>query len=207
MSLPVRIFRNIAARSRLLLKAVSTLIVRTNVRRWREVAKNPHPHWDGRNQIIAGLIPAGASVIDLGCGPQTLRRHLHPSCKYQPCDVIQSTSDVIFCDFNSGIYPRVSGSYDYIVCSGVFEYIRNPTEFLKKNSLLGTVMILSYNPLYQFPNDSKIRRLNCDWINHLTKAEVEALFDRAGLVWTILNTGKDGETIYSLRVRYPDKSK
>jgi hypothetical protein len=202
LSIPRRIARNIRDRLRLLLKAASTLVVRTNVRRWREVAKNPHPNWDGRNETIARLIPAGSSVIDLGCGPQTLRRHLDPSCKYQPCDVIQSTPDVIFCDFNSGIYPDAKESYDYVVCSGVFEYIRNPSEFLKKNSLLGKVMILSYNPLHHVLGDSKIRRLNLDWINHFTKPEVEALFDEVGLAWEILNVAaNDGENIYSLRVR------
>jgi hypothetical protein len=204
ISMPKRMarkIRRILDQPRLLLKAASTLIVRTNVRRWREVAKNPRPHWDGRNEIIARLIPAGSSVIDLGCGPQTLRRHLDPSCKYQPCDVIQSTPDVIFCDFNSGIYPKVTQSYDYVICSGVFEYIRNPAEFLKKNSMLGKVMILSYNPLHQFPGDSKIRRLNCDWINHFTKPEVEALFDEVGLNWRVLNVDKIGETVYSLCVR------
>ncbi len=189
--------------SRLLFKAASTVMVKTNVRRWREVSKNPRPHWDGRNEIIAKLIPAGASVLDLGCGPQTLRRHLDPRCKYQPCDVIQSTPDVIFCDFNSGIYPAVKEEYDYVICSGVFEYIRNPLEFLKKNVLLGKTMILSYNPLFQMPGDSKIRRLNCDWINHFTKPEVEALFDEAGLGWSILNIAPDGETVYSLHIRKP----
>lgn len=192
--------RKIRNQCRVFLKAISALTVRTNVRRWSEVAKNPRPHWDGRNEIIARLIPPGASVIDLGCGPQTLRRHLNPSCKYQPCDIIQSTPDVIFCDFNSGIYPKVNEFYDYVICSGVFEYIRNPSEFLRRNAVLGKQMILSYNPLYQIPGDSKIRRLNCDWINHFTKPEVEALFDEMGLSWEILNVARDGETIYALRL-------
>lgn len=202
LSIPIRIAMNVRDRFRLLFKAASTLVVKTNVRRWREVARNPRPNWDGRNEIIAKLIPAGSSVIDLGCGSQTLRRHLDPSCKYQPCDVIQSTPDVIYCDFNSGIYPNVNVSYDYVICSGVFEYIRNPEEFLKKNSLLGKVMILSYNPLYHVPEDSKIRRLNLDWINHFTKPEVEALFDKVGLVWKIQNAAANiGEDIYLLRIR------
>jgi hypothetical protein len=197
--------RKVRNQARLLSKAASTLMVRTNVHRWREVSKNPHPHWDGRNEIIAKLIPPESSVLDLGCGPQTLRRHLHTSCKYQPCDVIQSTPDVILCDFNAGIYPQVNERYDYVICSGVFEYIRNPAEFLKKNSRLGNVTILSYNPLGQFPGDSKIRRLNCDWLNHFTNPELEMLFDEVGLAWTVLNTAKDGETIYSLRVGNPGK--
>jgi hypothetical protein len=192
-----RIAWNIQNQARLLLKATLTVMVRTNVRRWREVAKNPHPHWDGRNQLIANFIPRGSSVIDLGCGAQTLRRHLDPSCKYQPCDVIKSTPDVIVCDFNSGIYPCVSVTYDYVVCSGVLEYIRNPAEFIKKNALLGNVMILTYNPLNKVRGDTKIVRLNCDWVNHLTKPEIESLFEKLGLTWKILNIAEVGDTIYS----------
>lgn len=201
LSIPRRIFGKVRQQSCLLTKATLTLMSRTNVNRWREVSKNPHPSWDGRNQIIARLIPVGASVIDLGCGPQTLRRHLDPTCSYQPCDVIKSTPDVIFCDFNSGIYPQVSQVYDYVVCSGVFEYIRNPVEFLEKNSLLGKTVILSYNPLNQMPGDSKIRRLNCDWINHFTKTELETLFEKTGLSWKILNLAEGGEIIYALCAR------
>lgn len=210
LSIPKRDARKIRDQGRkirgqvpLMLKAISTLLVRTNVRRWSEVAKNPQPHWDDRNENIARLIPPGSSVIDLGCGPQTLRRHLDPSCKYQPCDVIQSTPDVIFCDFNAGVYPEVKETYDYVVCSGVFEYIRNPAEFLKKNSKLARTMILSYNPFGQLPGDTKIRRLNCDWINHFTKPELEALFDKTGLEWKIFDVTarKNEEFIYVLNVR------
>ena len=200
--------QSIIGKARLLSRAAATLIIKTNVRRWRAVAKNPNPHWDGRNKIIANLVPPGSSVLDLGCGPQTLRRHLDPSCTYQPCDVVQSTPDVILCDFNSGIFPRVSKSYDYVICSGVLEYIRNPAEFLKRNCSLGKVMVMSYNPFNPERGDSKITRLDCDWINHFTKLELEALFDKLGLVWNVKHVAevcdtiysKPGETIYTLRI-------
>lgn len=203
LSLPKRAARKFRDESRILLKAASVLVVGTNVNRWREVSKNPRPHWDDRNEIIARLIPAGSSVIDLGCGPQTLRRHLPASCKYQPCDVIKSTPDVIFCDFNAGVYPDVKETYDYVVCSGVFEYIRKPEEFLKRNSKLAKTMILSYNPFNQFPGDTKIRRLNCDWLNHFTKPELEKLFAEVGLTWEIFDVTarKNEEFIYVLKAR------
>jgi hypothetical protein len=203
LSLPKRAARKVRDKSKMLLKAASALVVRTNVDRWREVSKNPRPHWDDRNENIAQLIPPGSSVIDLGCGPQTLRRHLYPNCKYQPCDVIKSTPDVIFCDFNAGIYPDVKETYDYVVCSGVFEYIRKPEEFLRKNSQLARTMILSFNPFGQLPGDSKIRRLNCDWVNHLNKSELEALFTKVGLTWKIFDVTarKNEEFIYVLNAR------
>src|SRR5882672_6229357 len=82
-----------------------TLVVRTHVRRWRKVAHAGRPPWDDRNQTIANLIPRGSSVLDVGCGSQSLKNHLKGACKYQPCDLIKSTPDVIVCDFNAGFFP------------------------------------------------------------------------------------------------------
>ena len=176
--------------------AAITLSVRTNKRRWRRVAQDPNPHWDWRNQIISKTVPAGVSVLDLGCGAQTLRRHLSPDCKYQPCDLVKSSPDVILCDFNEGLYPEVSETYDYVICSGVLEYIRNPQEFLRRCSAFGKTMILSYCPLV--PGQGRLDRLAVNWINHFKASELEALFTESGLSWSVVNRQPHGETIYSL---------
>src|SRR5271157_5003330 len=85
-------------RGRALLTAARVWLLRTDVRRWRKVATQI-PHWDDRNRVIAGFVPPGAAVLDLGCGAQTLRTHLKPDCHYQPCDIVASSPDVILCDF------------------------------------------------------------------------------------------------------------
>lgn len=177
---------------------VITLCVQTHKSRWRKVSTNPEPHWDWRNRIISDLVPAGSSVLDVGCGAQTLRRHLNPTCKYQPCDLIKSTPDVIVCDFNAGLYPQVNQVFDYVICSGVLEYIRKPEEFLKTIAPLGRTLILSYSPAV--PGQSRVHRLSCNWINHFTKAEVESLFDKVGIVWRVIYTHDQAETIYSLQL-------
>ncbi len=179
------------------INAAITLSVRTHKRRWQKVSQDPHPHWDGRNKVISGLIPDRSSVLDLGCGAQTLRKYLKPNCRYQPCDIIKSSSDVLLCDFNAGIYPRATEHFDYVVCSGVFEYIRNPREFLQKASSFGRRLILSYNPL--LPEKSTFSRLAVNWNNHLTREETERLFNDVPLAWEILHIKEeDGETIYLL---------
>jgi hypothetical protein len=178
-------------------KAGITLSVSTHKSRWKQVSQNPNPHWDWRNEIIAERVPDGSSVLDLGCGPQTLRRHLKKGCKYQPCDIIKSTPDVIFCDFNNGVYPEPGEMYDYVISSGVFEYIRQPREFLKRIMALGREIILSYSPLV--PGQSKLHRLSVNWINHFTKEEVESLFTEAGLAWEVIYTHSQAETIYTLK--------
>jgi hypothetical protein len=186
----LRLCRNVLA-------AITTLVVRTNVRRWKKAAREKEPCWDERNRIIATLIPEASSVVDLGAGAQTLKRYLKSGCEYQPCDIVKSSPDIIVCDFNSGIYPSLSRRYDYVVCSGVFEYIRHPSHFLSNIRQYGKRIILSYVPAG--PTIGPFERLARGWVNHLTSQQLEALFSTNGLDWKLLCRHDNSETIYELK--------
>ncbi|PYL14541.1 MAG: hypothetical protein DMF43_01075 [Verrucomicrobia bacterium] len=188
---------NMARLCRSVLAALTTLVVRTNVRRWKKVAREKEPLWDERNRIIATFIPEASSVVDLGAGAQTLKRYLKSGCEYQPCDIVKSSPDMIVCDFNSGIYPSLSRRYDYVVCSGVFEYIRRPSEFLSSIRQYGKRVILSYNPAGQ--GVATFERLANGWVNHLTSQQLEALFATNGLDWKLIWRQDNSETIYELK--------
>ena len=188
---------NMARLCRSVLAALTTLVVRTNVRRWKKVAREKEPLWDERNRIIATFIPEASSVVDLGAGAQTLKRYLKSGCEYQPCDIVKSSPDMIVCDFNSGIYPSLSRRYDYVVCSGVFEYIRRPSEFLSGIRQYGKRVILSYNPAGQ--GVATFERLANGWVNHLTSQQLEALFATNGLDWKLIWRQDNSETIYELK--------
>jgi polysaccharide pyruvyl transferase WcaK-like protein/glycosyltransferase involved in cell wall biosynthesis len=164
-------------------RTLSTVTKRTDISRWRRVVRED-PLWDERNRIIAGLIPENSSVLDLGSGAQTLRKHLKPGCEYQPCDIIQNSSNVLFCDFNAGIYPAVTMSYDYAVCSGVLEYIRRPQEFLAVTSGFGIEMFVSYAAFQE--GDSRLKRASEGWTNHFTQLQLENLFDGLELEWSLV---------------------
>jgi hypothetical protein len=187
---------NMVRLCRSVLAALTTLVVRTNVRRWKKVAREKEPLWDERNRIIATFIPEASSVVDLGAGARTLKRYLKSGCEYQPCDIVKSSPDMIVCDFNSGIYPSLSRRYDYVVCSGVFEYIRRPSEFLSSIRQYGKRIILSYNPAGQ--GVATFERLANGWVNHLTSQQLEALFSTNGLDWKLI-WRQDSETIYELK--------
>lgn len=176
---------------------LATLLFATHKRRWKKVAFSGRPPWDMRNEKIAGFIPDGSSVIDLGCGAQTLRDHLGPSCSYQPCDLVKSTSDVIVCDFNAGAYPAVGKRFTHVVCSGVLEYIQDHHKFLKLSSSLGDNLVLSYN--LRLPGDSKLQRMTNNWINHFSRVELESIFGEALLSAECLDTSETGEVIYWLK--------
>ena len=171
-------------------------MVGTNVRRWRKVAQQPIPPWDERNQFIASLIPPGSSVLDIGSGGQSLKRHLKPGCKYQPCDLVKSSPDVILCNFNDGLFPNVEEHFDYVVCSGILEYIRDPVRFLDAATSYGNVVILSYHPFVQ--GSSKLSRLDHDWINHMTSEELNGVFCQVVAKQDVLRN-ENGECIYALK--------
>ncbi|PWU09048.1 MAG: hypothetical protein C5B50_28275 [Verrucomicrobia bacterium] len=175
----------------------TTLLVRTHRRRWERVARAGAPPWDDRNVTIAGLIPAGSSVLDIGCGAQSLKGHLKERCLYQPCDLVKSTPEVVLCDFNAGIFPRLSKHFDYVVCSGIFEYMRAPQEFLQQVTSLGSITLLSYHPFRK--GDSKWTRLVSNWVNHFTETELHAIFEQVGLQWKIVHGKGCAQRIYEIR--------
>jgi Methionine biosynthesis protein MetW len=189
-----RLFGN--SRGRRLLAAARTCLRRSDVARW---TRNAHeiPHWDDRNVQIARLIPDKSSVLDLGAGARTLRGHLKPGCTYQPCDLIPSGPDVIVCDFNRGIFPDLPPrSFDYVICSGVFEYMWRPGAMLERIHRYGRQLILTYN-LHQ-PGNGIVDRLAVGWVNHLTRSELDELFRKCGLNVRLVAPRSPAELIFVL---------
>lgn len=199
MITPRKTAKKILKMGRTAIAAGKTVLVKTDVGRWKKVSEEV-PVWDERNRVIAGFIPDGSQVLDLGAGARLLKDYLKPGCQYQPCDIIRSSPDVIFCDFNSGIYPVLSRKYDCVVCSGVFEYVRDPAKFLSKIRHYGRKTIFSYNPFH--PGYPKAARLACGWVNHFTQDQLEKLFLSHGLRSRVLHrrttTGAAEEIIYEL---------
>jgi hypothetical protein len=172
-----------------------TLSGRTHMRRWRKVATEIPP-WDERNRLIASLIPDGSSVVDLGSGAMTLRTHLKKGCSYQPCDVVQSAPEVLLCDFNASVYPTFSRYFDYVVCSGILEYVADVRGFLSRVSGFGKTILISYNP--RIAGQSRVFRMSNNWVNGFSKAELEKLFEEAELKGHLLNVSPTHELLYQV---------
>lgn len=166
---------------------VRTILFKSDIERWKLNAQNA-PSWDERNQIIAGIIPDRSSVIDIGAGAQTLREYLKPGCVYQPCDLVKGSEDTLLCDFNQNIFPVINHKYDYVICSGVLEYIRSPEQFLKVASGFGGQMIISY--AVKLPGTSSTDRLKEGWVNHLSKDQIEDLFRLQGFEFEYIQNWK-----------------
>ena len=85
-----------------------------------------------------------------------------------------------------------------MICSGVFEYIRKPEEFLRRIPRLGRTMIISYCPAVD--GQSRLHRLSVNWVNHFSRPAFEELLDRMGLDWEAVYTDEQAETIYKARL-------
>jgi hypothetical protein len=188
---------SIVATLRSFVAFVATIVLTTHKRRWERVAVAGTPPWDWRNEKIASFIPSGSSVIDIGSGAQTLRRHLAPGCHYQPCDLIQSTPDVLVCNFNEGQFPSPDRNFTHVVCSGVLEYVRDHRRFLKEISALGETLLLSYN--VRLPGITRFQRMANNWTNHFSRIELERAFTELNLNAECLYVAESGEIIYRIK--------
>jgi hypothetical protein len=183
---------NIIRQSVRWLDAARMWLLRNDIKRWQQNIRET-PVWDERNRILASLIPPGSSVIDLGAGAQTLRHHL-VNCEYQPCDLVPH-GDALYCDFNKNIFPATTKKYDFIVCSGVLEYIRNPHRFLSQIFKLGSQGFLTYAPL--LPGQKRLTRLRGGWVNHFREDQLEMLFARSGVRFVKVQEW-NGQLIYRI---------
>ena len=177
--LPHRARNRLARSQRAVVTAVRMLTGGTDEHRWRD-PEDPAYHTAERNRLIARLIPAGASVLDLGAGQQELRRHLPRGCEYQACDLFEGP-DVLQCDFNAGVYPAVEHRYDVLVASGLLEFLTHPEGFLARLPEFGDTLLMSYRVRPE--GEHLTARLGSGYVSHLTRPELEALLDGTGHPW------------------------
>ena len=89
-----------------------------------------NPKWTRRNRFIAGMIPEQMSILDLGCGSKDLLRYIKSPKKYLGVDYNQPLADLSI-NFNNKFSLPID-SWDYIICSGLLEYLLNVDNFFKQ---------------------------------------------------------------------------
>lgn len=97
-----------------------------------------------RAAAAAGLIPPGASVLDLGCGALALRDALPPGAPYVPADLIARSADCIVLDLDQGQFPE--GRFDTVVLLEVLEYLHDAPGVLRRARGSAASLVLSYRP-------------------------------------------------------------
>lgn len=148
--------------------------------------------WDERSALMARSIQAGSRVADVGAGAQSLRSALPPNCTYIPVDIVQRSLDTVVCDFNREEPPELFA--DYVIASGLLEYINNVSQIIKWMASTAPNVVLSYESADGQTSDY---RRKSGWVNHHTGEEIREMLSDARL--TVVDmAGWRRQTIYWL---------
>jgi hypothetical protein len=138
----------------------------------------PEPAHDERAAFAAQFIPAGARVLELGCGRMALRQFLPNGCRYQGCDLVAREADTVVCDFNAGEFPtQAAVQADIIVMLGLLETIVDVDNFFTHLRFCKRDVVLSYCAT---DLTGKCDRAALGWINNFSFFDLARLFDRYG---------------------------
>jgi Methyltransferase domain len=128
--------------------------------------------------MAAEWIPAGARVLDVGCGAMMLGALLKPGCSYVPADVVERAPGCCVVDLNAGEFPL--GEYDWVSFLGVLEYVHDIAMPLVRARIAAPNLLVTY--CTHLGGDVAIRR-GMGWVNDLTQAGFEAALAASG--WRI----------------------
>lgn len=100
-----------------------------------------NPYWRKRNEKIANeLMIPNRSVLDLGCGAKNLLNYYTPS-QYFGVDGGAKEADMILDLDTDFVLPA---GWDYVVNSGILEYLFDIDAYLKKIQHLGNEYIFTW---------------------------------------------------------------
>lgn len=142
----------------------------TNVNRWSQ-EKHLFKSWDERTQFLANQIVPNSIVFEFGAAKLALKEMLPKGCKYLHSDIVKRNEATIVADLNK-ILPDLP-QVDYIVFSGVLEYVFEVKDLLIHLSQFTNHFVFSYAVTDTFQEKGK-RRFN-GWVSDLSEADVIAI--------------------------------
>lgn len=106
----------------------------------------PRISWLDRSEIAARFIRPGDTVLDLGCGAQTLRRFLPASVGYIPVDRVKLHPDTWVADLDSD-FELPERPFNVVTCIGLFTHLKNPEALLSRlaRAYPGTFIIYTWH--------------------------------------------------------------
>ncbi|TSE37132.1 Demethylrebeccamycin-D-glucose O-methyltransferase [Tepidimonas fonticaldi] len=155
-------------------------------------------------QLIAGLVPHGARVLDLGCGDGALLAHLREARGCHGYGIELDDAQVLAClkrgldvlQFNleEGLSMFADGSFDVVLQIDTLPHLRNAETMLRETARVGRSAIVAFPNFAHWPNRLRVlagrmpvtKRLPYQWydtpnIRVGTFADFEVLAQRLGL--------------------------
>lgn len=117
-------------------------------------------NWEERSFVMSKFVPQECnSLLDIGCGEMHIRKFLPKGTKYFGCDYKKRDEDTIVCDLAKGEFPTVN--VDIVFIAGVFEYLSNWKDVLKKCTTCCKQIIMSYSTIESAKERDSI------WVNSI----------------------------------------
>ena len=118
--------------------------------------------------LIAGLVPPGSRVLDLGCGDGELLHHLqqHRQCSGYGVELadanvlacVQRGVNVIQLNLEDGLATFADQSFDVVLQLDTMQHLRNTERMLRETARVGRVGIISFPNFAHWPNRLSIVR-------------------------------------------------
>ena len=119
-------------------------------------------------QVIAGLVPAGSRVLDLGCGRGELLAHLVQAkgCSGYGIEIDDANVqagpargiDVIQLNLEEGLAMFGDASFDVVLQLDTLQHLRNAERMLQETARVGRIGIVSFPNFAHWPNRLSVLR-------------------------------------------------
>jgi methionine biosynthesis protein MetW len=169
-------------------------------------------------EIIAGLVPAGARVLDLGCGTGEMLSHLQRTrgCTGYGVEIddanvhacVQRGIDVLQLNLEDGLALFEDQSFDVVLQLETLQHLRNTERMLRETARVGRIGVVSFPNFAHWPNRLRValgrmpvtKALPYEWydtpnIRVGTFADFEVLARKNGLKVTDAFGLQDGEVV------------
>jgi methionine biosynthesis protein MetW len=119
-------------------------------------------------EVIADLVPAGARVLDLGCGSGELLAHLvrHKQCSGYGVEIDDANLraamtrgiDVLQLNLEEGLAMFGDASFDVVLQLDTLQHLRNAEKMLVETARVGRIGIVSFPNFAHWPNRLAVLR-------------------------------------------------
>jgi methionine biosynthesis protein MetW len=119
-------------------------------------------------ELIAGLVPEGSRVLDLGCGNGELLDHLrrHRGCRgfgveiadANVAECVKRDVKVLQLNLEEGLALFEDQSFDVVLQLDTLQHLRNTEKMLRETARVGRIGIVSFPNFAHWPNRLAVLR-------------------------------------------------